>query len=71
VKSDETNLLQDWSTKMAEQPKDSKAATTEAKKKQAGTVLLTPEELRAISGGAGVNPPPPVNPNPNNKPTGQ
>jgi hypothetical protein len=50
---------------MSDQAKDKEAMKADAKKKQAGTVLLTAEELRAISGGAGVNNPNPVQPNPN------
>jgi len=51
---------------MADQAKDPNKATADAKKKQVGTVLLTPEELRAISGGGGgsINNPPPQNPPP-------
>lgn len=55
---------------MADQAKDQTASKADAKKKQNGTVLLTPDELRAISGGAGVNNPNPLPPNPNNNLTG-
>jgi hypothetical protein len=51
---------------MADHAKDQDKPKTDAKKKPIGTVMLTTEELRAISGGAGVNNPNPVNPNPNN-----
>ncbi len=46
---------------MADQAKDQSKAKADAKK-QNGTVLLTTEELRAISGGAGVNNPNPLPP---------
>jgi hypothetical protein len=46
---------------MAVQPRDPKKAKTEPEKKKAETVLLSPEELRRLSGGK-TNPviPPPV-----------
>jgi hypothetical protein len=45
---------------MAVQPRDPKKAKTEPEKKKAETVLLSPEELRRLSGGK-TNPvvPPP------------
>ena len=36
---------------MAVQPRDPKKAQTESKKEKAETVLLSPEELRRLSGG--------------------
>jgi hypothetical protein len=36
---------------MADRPNESRKPKAEPKKKQPGTVLLTPEELRAVSGG--------------------
>ena len=36
---------------MAVQPRDPKKAKTEPEKKKAETVLLSPEELRRLSGG--------------------
>ncbi len=47
---------------MADQPKDADKSKTDSKKNQAGTVLLTPDELRAISGGSGVGGTTPVGP---------
>jgi hypothetical protein len=51
---------------MPDQAKDSKSPAPDAKPKQEGTVLLTAAELRAISGGAAVSNPTPVNSTPNN-----
>jgi hypothetical protein len=39
---------------MADKPRKTEQPRTEAEKKQAETVHLTPEELRKISGGVGV-----------------
>jgi len=47
---------------MADQPKDTRKSKADPKKKQAGTVLLTPDELRAISGGTKLLPTPPQSP---------
>jgi hypothetical protein len=47
---------------MADQPKDTRKSKADSKKKQAGTVLLTPEELRAISGGVKLGPTNPQGP---------
>ena len=44
---------------MAESSKDPQKPKTEAEKKQPETVLLTPEELRAVAGGQTVPPVPP------------
>lgn len=43
---------------MAESSRDTKSTKTESEKKQPETVQLTPEELRAIAGGAGIGLPP-------------
>ena len=51
---------------MGDQAKDKSKPKADAAKKDNGTVLLTPEELRKISGGAGVNHPNPVSPPPTN-----
>jgi hypothetical protein len=40
-------------------PKDKPKAKAKPEQKPTETVHLTPEELRAISGGMSVNPPPP------------
>jgi hypothetical protein len=50
---------------MGGQAKDKSKPKADAAKKENGTVLLTPEELQKISGGAGVRPPNPVYPTPN------
>ena len=56
------------SPKMADQSKDSKKSKADAKKKDTGTVLLTPEELRTIAGGASVVATKPISINPNTTP---
>jgi hypothetical protein len=43
---------------MAVQPRDPKKAKTEPEKKKAETVLLSPEELRRLSGGKTIPVPP-------------
>jgi len=43
---------------MTEQSKDSEKPKSDAEKKQPETVLLTPEELRAVAGGSTVAPGP-------------
>jgi hypothetical protein len=40
--------------KMADQAKNSSKSKADAKKKDTTTVVLTPDELRAIAGGIGV-----------------
>jgi hypothetical protein len=46
---------------MSSKPEDTKNAKPQAKKeKKTETTILTPEELRAISGGIQQNSPPPV-----------
>jgi hypothetical protein len=45
---------------MADRAKDKSASKADPKKKKEGTVVLTSEELRAISGGAKVLPTQPV-----------
>jgi hypothetical protein len=47
---------------MADQARDPNQSKTKPEPKKPETVLLTPEELRAISGGTSVLPPQPVRP---------
>ena len=55
---------------MADQSKKPAKPAASSKKNQEGTVLLTPEELRALSGGQSVvnKPPPIITPNALTKP---
>ena len=52
---------------MADKPRKPDQPKTEAEKKQAETVHLTPEELRKIAGGGGFPPPLPVSQAPGTK----
>jgi hypothetical protein len=45
---------------MADKPREKDKSKAEPEKKQAETVNLTAEELRAISGGTSLNPAPPM-----------
>ncbi|MGP0064056.1 MAG: hypothetical protein ACLQGP_10725 [Isosphaeraceae bacterium] len=50
---------------MSDKSRDPSRSKKDVEKKQLKPVELTDDQLLAITGGAGVNNPPPQNPNPN------